>query len=325
MVLPERLVSVVIVSFNTSSTLHDCLVSLREAACETILEIIVADNNSTDGTRQMVRECFPEVRLIANEENLGFGVANNQGVTVAHGKYVLLLNSDTLVRHGAIERLVAEVEEAPEIGLVGPRLVGIDGKPQRSAFRFPSPPVLLLEQLSLISFILSPCKQHARGHHDHVCAVDWLLGACLLGRRDLLLSLGPFDPDFFMYAEDVDLCYRVRQAGREVCYVPVSTITHLGGVSSRRDRARMAVQSTASMYLFYRKHYTRWAMLQALLIFRGIAILKLLRDTSRLASSALCGRQQEQRRLLREDLGIWLRVLCLQPPMLTISHEGFTR
>jgi GT2 family glycosyltransferase len=280
-----------------------------------VCEVLVVDNGSTDGSVQMVRDVFPSVRLIANTKNRGFGAANNQGVAAALGRYVLLLNSDTIVRSRAIERLVAHIEQEPGLGIVGPCLLGADGRNQRSAFRFPTPPVLLLEQLSLSWLLPTASRQHRGWQHANSFSVDWLLGACLMAQRDLLAALGPFDPEFFMYAEDIDLCYRAREAGWDIRLVPDVVITHLGGGSTDHDRARLALQSTASMYLFYRKHFSRFALLLAILIFRGVAALKWSRDLARWAGLALIGRGDEQRRLLLEDLRLWVRVFRLRPPV----------
>lgn len=309
------MLSVVIVSFNTAALLYNCLQSLF-AACEGMaLEVIVVDNASRDGSVAMVRAEFPQARLIANRRNVGFGVANNQAVAVARAPYVMLLNSDTIVPPGAAERLLRELDRAPDLGLVGPRLIGADGKVQRSAFRFPTPRALLLEQINLARFLPAARQAH---QPDETCArsVDWLIGACVLGRRDLLAALGPFDPRFFMYGEDIDLCYRLRRAGWDIRLAPCATITHLGGMSARRDRVRMALQATESMYLFYRKHYSERALLLAALIFRASAALKSLRDLVRLIWLTLASRDRERRAGVLMDLQVWQALLFLLPPAL---------
>lgn len=262
----------------------------------------------------MVRGEFPSVRLIANQENLGFGVANNQGVAAARGRHVLLLNSDTVVPSGTVALLLAKLQEDSEVGMVGPRLVNADGSAQRSAFRFPTPTILLLEQLSLTRLLPVVRRRDVGSGRDDSLSVDWLLGACLLARRDLLQTLGPFDPRFFMYGEDIDLCYRLRATGWDIRLVPEAVITHLGGQSARRYRVQMALRSTESMYLFYRKHYSTPALFSAVLIFRGVAAMKWLRDVGRLGWFALRGSEREHIRLLLEDLGLWVRVVRLHPP-----------
>jgi GT2 family glycosyltransferase len=319
--------SVVIVSFNTAALLYNCLRSLLEACEKLATEVIVVDNASEDGSAEMVRNSFSQVRLIANQQNVGFGVANNQAIAAACGKYVLLLNSDTIVWPGAIEQLLCEIERDPGLALVGPRLMGSDGRWQRSAFRFPTPGVLLLEQLNIARFVSE--YPEGRQHTGASLSVDWLIGACVLGRRDLLASLGPFDPRFFMYGEDIDLCYRLRKAGWDIRIVLSATITHLGAMSARHNPVRMALQATESMYLFYRKHYGRRALALATLIFRSVAAVKSLRDLGRWAWLTLTGRNHQQRARLLTDIRVWIGVVLLDPPLLeppsTCGWNGASR
>lgn len=271
----------------------------------------MVDNGSADGSPEMVRAQFPTVRLIANCENLGFGRASNQGVAAATGRYVLLLNSDAVLCPGAIDRLLAALRANPGVGLVGPRLLNADGSVQRSARRFPTPAVLLLEQLSLARLL--PVARSDGPRRPDSLPVDWLLGACMLGRRDLLRALGPFDPSFFMYGEDIDLCFRLRATGRGVRLVPRAVVTHLGGGSTQRRRAQLALESTTSMYRFYRKHYGAGCLRIAVVIFRAVALVKLPRDVGRLAWTVLRGRNRRRARRLGEDVRLWLRVLALSP------------
>jgi len=309
-------VSVVIVSFNTATLLYNCLTALFEACATLALEVIVVDNASCDGSAEMVRAAFPQVQLVVNQENLGFGAANNQAISIALGQYVLLLNSDTIIWPGAIEQMLRELEDTPALAAVGPRLIGGDGKWQRSAFRFPTPVVLLLEQFNLARF--TPVVRRRRRKHSSGSSfsVDWLIGACLLVRRSALATLGAFDTRFFMYGEDIDLCYRLRSAGWDIRLVPDATIMHLGGMSTRRNRLRMAIQATASMYLFYNKHYTRRDLLLAALIFRGTAVIKSLRDLGRWIWLTLHDRNPEQRSILLNNLRIWFGIIALRPPLL---------
>jgi GT2 family glycosyltransferase len=289
---------------------------------ETPFEVIVVDNGSSDGSAEMVRESFPQVRLVINRENVGFGAANNQAISIARGQYVLLLNSDTIVRPGAIEQLLRELEGAPDVAAVGPRLVGGDGTTQRSAFRFPTPLVLLLEQLNLARFAPVTGRRDRKRSSAGAISVDWLIGACLLVRREALARLEGFDRRFFMYGEDIDLCYRLRSAGWDIRLAPGATITHLGGMSSRRQRLRMAIQATASMYLLYNKHYSKRALQLAALIFRGAALLRSLRDVGRWAWLSLTRRNPERRDTLLEDLRIWFGIIALRPPVLEPTSKS---
>jgi GT2 family glycosyltransferase len=305
------LVSAVVVSYNACAHLRDCLQSIETDARTVVGEVIVVDNNSHDGSPEMVQSEFPSVILIGNEENVGFGIANNQGTAIATGHYVLLLNSDTRVNAAAVRELVSAMECDPGVGLVGPRLLNADGSIQRSAAPFLTPFNLALDQLGVAreprerSWQTDP----ARGRS----LAGYLKGAALLGRTEVLRRFGPFDPEFFMYCEDIDLCYRLQRAGLRVKLVPEAVIIHVGGQSSKRNYEAMAVQAIASTYLFYRKHYGRLALVLAVGIVRGVSVLKWLRDGVRYISARARQCRAEESRW-RRDMQVWLRITALRPP-----------
>ena len=275
-------VSVVLVSHNTIKPLRDALRALRQLDEGLISEILVVDNASSDGSVQMLRSEFPDVRVMHNVTNVGFGIACNQGVEQALGDYVMLLNSDTRVQPGAVPRLLEALVEQPGVALVGPRLINEDGSLQRSAYRFPTPLILLLEQTNLAQYI--PAVAYTAVHHGtRPASVEWLKGACLLARRSVLRQMGPFDPRFFMYAEDIDLCLRLRKQGWDIRYVPDAVVVHLGGRSAAPYGDRMVAQFVASMYLFYVKHYGPRMLRLAHLVFGVTAAAKRLRDAMRIA------------------------------------------
>lgn len=309
MTADQGCVSAVVVSYNTVGMLRRCLSSLA-AAAGPIAEVLVVDNASRDGSAAMVRDEFPKVRLIANAENVGFGVANNQALAVARGTYALLVNSDAFVPPGTTERLLVELVTHPTVGIVGPRLVNADGSLQRSAFRFPTPLVTLVEQLGLVRYLPSISYRHAEMDMDRSHSVDWLKGACLLARTALLRRYGPFDPQFFMYGEDVDLCHRLRASGHDVRLVPEATVTHLGEASTQRHAGRAVIQFVESTYMIYRKHHAR-QLPAIILVFRFVAALKCLRELARLAWRAIGGSSVD--RSMLGDLRLWLRVIRLRP------------
>jgi GT2 family glycosyltransferase len=210
----------------------------------------------------------------------------------------LLLNCDTRVNAAAVRALVTALETDRRLGLVGPRLLSADGSRQRSAFRFLTPANLALEQLGLAG------RKPADGY---------LKGAALLGRTDVLRRFGPFDPDYFMYCEDVDLCYRLRGAGLGVRLVPQAIITHVGGQSTKRHYEAMAVQAIASTYLFYRKHYSPTALSRAVAVVRGISALKWMRDAARLLW-ATANKRPEEEDYWRREMLVWRRIRALRPP-----------
>ncbi|MCL4289637.1 MAG: glycosyltransferase family 2 protein [Thermoleophilia bacterium] len=221
-------VSVVVVVLNGLPWLERCLESVRD------LETVVVDHGSTDGSVELVRERFPDARLV-EQGNVGMGGGNNAGMRVASGRYFLLLNPDAWLHPGAAERLVALADASPDVAVVGPRLLNPDGTLQRSLRAFPTvwrlaTEYLFVRKLAPRSTLLNPLYV---GGFDHAEArdADWVSGACLLVRRAATEEVGLFDEDFFMFSEETDWCYRFRRAGWRVVFCPEAEVTHVGGVS----------------------------------------------------------------------------------------------
>jgi len=252
--------SIIIVSYNTREDLERCLSSLATAPPSTTHEVVVVDNASTDGSPEAVSAGHPEVRLLALERNVGFGPANNAGIRATSAPLLLLLNSDTTVPAGAIDRLVADLRAHPEVAIVGPRLVDADGRPEISFGAMMGPASDARQKLL--------GRLYARGWAAAVRRVerlartahypDWISGACMLARRADLEAVGLFDERFFLYTEDVDLCAGVRARGRRVRFTPEAEVTHLRGQSGRHDRQAVSRASVESRVAFYRKHHPRW-------------------------------------------------------------------
>ena len=252
-------VSVVVVSYNVRELLGRCLRSLAAAAPGRTLEILVVDNGSSDGTVETVQREFPDVTLIANAANRGFTAANNQATAVAHGTTLLYLNPDTEVRPGALEAMLAHLEEDPHVGVVGPRLSFPDGRTQSSRRRFPTPLTALVES-TIVQRWWPACPvldwYYVMERSDEETQdVDWLYGACLLVRRDVIETVGAFDERFFMYSEEVDLCRRIRDRGWRVVYVPAARVVHYEGRSSEQDLARRAQNFHESKCRYVEKHF----------------------------------------------------------------------
>jgi hypothetical protein len=259
-------VSVVIVSLNTRLVLRECLDSVRRETASLRVQTIVVDNNSTDGSPEMVEQDYPEAQLIRSRVNLGFAGANNLGFQSARGRYVVLLNSDAFLSEGSLERSVRHMDENRKAGLAGGRLVGRDGSWQPSARMFPS----LLDDLIVRSGLAARFpRSRFFGRFDRTWAsamepaeVDWVPGAYSIIRSEALNAVGPFDTRFFLYCEEVDLCKRLKQNGYSICYWPDIRITHIGGESSRQMRsvemsnvgAQLTLWRMRSTLLYYRKH-----------------------------------------------------------------------
>jgi GT2 family glycosyltransferase len=241
-------VSVVVVTHNSAPWIERCLESVRGH------ETIVVDNGSSDGTARLVRERFPDVRLV-EQGNVGMGAGNNAGMRLGSGRYFLLLNSDAWVVGDAVARLARFADEQQEVAVVGPRLLNEDGTLQRSARAFPTLWRLATEYLFLRK--LAPRSRALNAFyeggfdHDEAREVDWLFGACLLVRRDAADEVGLFDEDFFMFSEETDWCFRFRQAGWGVWFFPGAEVVHLGGAS---HGGRLFAENVRGHLRFLAKH-----------------------------------------------------------------------
>lgn len=263
-------VTIIIVSWNTREILRDCLRSIYENAGALEFETIVVDNASADGSAQMVARDFPQVQLVANPDNRGFAAANNQGMALARGRYVLLLNSDTVVLDRALEKTLAFADAHPEAAVVGCRVLNPDRTWQRTCSRFPSALNLLLSSTYL--YKLFP-KSRFWGREfmlywdrSDVREVDVVSGSFMLVRREAIARIGMMDEAFFMYAEETDWCYRFRQAGYKALFTPAGSIIHLGGASSRQAASKMRLQLSASILYFLKKHKSRGEYVLACLL-----------------------------------------------------------
>jgi len=259
--------SVIIVSWNVRDLLDDALDAVYTAGTHTPeLEVIVVDSASGDGTPEMIRERYPQVHLIASDENLGFAKGNNRGIAAARGDLLLLLNADTVVRGDALAVLVSYLQEHPDTGMVGPRLLNADGTTQSSRRRVPNLPVLFLESTWLQG--LASKRQLARFYledraDNEVQVVDWLTGAAMLIRREVLDDVGGLDEGFFMYSEELDWCRRIGDAGWKIVYTPAAEIVHYGGKSSEQVAPARHIYYQSSKIRYTRK-YHGWLVAEAL-------------------------------------------------------------
>lgn len=309
----------VIVSFNTRDHLSACLGSLAHTK---LVETVVVDNGSTDGSIELVRDQYKWVRLEVASANDGYGAAANRGIACCTAPYVLLLNSDTELQPDAAHALTAYMTSHPRAGVVGPRILNADGSLQASCFPFPTPWSALLSETELgylIRYVPGVRRRYLRTwSHDRPRVVPWVRGAALAIRRDAFAQLGGFDARFHMYFEEVDFCYRAHTLGWEVHFAPVTDVLHHGGVSTRHYRAAMLARYYESMLLFYRLHYSarRLARLQALL--RAIALTRLGRDRLRMSLS----RADATRRRLSENVALWRELVHRRWPGVTDVSRG---
>lgn len=250
--------SIIIVNWNTRSIVCDCLRSIYQQGGEIDLEVIVIDNASTDGSVEMVKKDFPQVTLIENSQNLGFAAANNQGIAISKGRYVLLLNSDTIVLDNALAKTVAFADSHLEAAVVGCRVLNPDRTLQPTCFMFPSILNMLLSSTYLYK-LFPKSKFFGRERmtwwdRSDVREVDVVTGCFMLVRQDAIKKVGSMDEQFFIYGEETDWCYRFKQANWKILFAPGAEIIHLGGQSAKKRATTMVVQLRKSILQFMKKH-----------------------------------------------------------------------
>lgn len=283
--------SIIIVNYNAKRFLRQCLTSLYTNESNLSFEAIVVDNNSHDGSVSMVRTDFPQTRLVENGGNVGFAKANNIGLEKARGKYTLLLNSDTKVVGDALEKMVLFLDNHPNVAVVTARLVYPDFSDQGVARTFPSPIHGLFGRRSLLTRLF-PNNKYSQKYlvsHTHTTEkpfeVDWVSGACLMVRKEVLEEVGSLDERFWMYWEDADLCFRIKQKGLKVYCVPEAIVVHYEGKSvTKKTSNRCIIEFNKSAYRYYRKHHIR----SSFEIMNFVAIIGLtLRTLALLTANAL--------------------------------------
>lgn len=247
------MLSIIIVSYNARTDLERCLESLHAAPPVLVHETIIVDNHSTDGSADAARR-WKGVRAIENATNIGFAAANNVGIRASRGELLLLLNSDTVVPAGAIDRLTAALDAHPDVAVIGPRLVDANGRAELSFGKMITP----LNELRQKRLARSDAVQQLtrRRHYP-----DWVSGACLLVRREDAEAVGLLDERFFLYTEDVDFCAAIRARARRILFEPTIDVVHLGGRSASSAQAQTDRAYRRSRIAFYEKHHPAWVPL----------------------------------------------------------------
>lgn len=258
--MEDARLSISIVNWNTRDRLKDCLKSIYNNANSVTFETIVVDNNSGDDSSEMVRTMFPQVRLLENAENIGFGRANNQAIRASNGQYVLILNPDTLLSPGCLDSLVSLLAERTDVGAVGPKILNPDGSIQLTCIR--NMPTVLTEFVEAAHLVGRFPRNRIVGHHymtycDRNVAreVDLLSGCCLMAKKAVLEAVGSFDEAFFIFGEDMDLCYSIRKAGWKLWYLPSAEVIHFWGESTKQIPREQVFHRQQAKYLFFRKHF----------------------------------------------------------------------
>jgi N-acetylglucosaminyl-diphospho-decaprenol L-rhamnosyltransferase len=254
--------SIVIITWNMRKMLEDLLDSIRRHTEGISYELIVVDNHSGDGTAEMMRERFPDARLIENPENRGVAAARNQAFRIAEGRYLVTLDADMVLRENSLRQLVRFMDETPDAGLVGCKLTFPDGSIQPSSRRYPTPLSFLLRRLEFIPFVRNSktLRNHEMAEWDRgdTRPVDYVIGACQLIRREAMDRVGLLDENIFYGPEDVDYCLRMYQHGFKVYYYPHTSIVHFEQrITKKKFFSRLTWLHLKGVVYLFRKHHGR--------------------------------------------------------------------
>jgi GT2 family glycosyltransferase len=253
--------SIIIVSWNVRELLRACLLSIDRNREDYDLEVIVVDNASDDGSPVMVSELFPWVTLIRCEENVGFPRGNNIGLERANGRYFLLLNPDTEIQPYSFKLMIEYLDRHDEVGLVGPQLLNADGSVQSSRRRFPTIATAIFESSWLEPIAPKRILRHYYVHDlpdDEPSEVDWVTGACMLTRREVLTKVGGLDEAYFMYSEELDWCRRIKDAGWQIVYLPTAQVLHHVGKSSEQAVTARHINFQQAKLRYFQKYHGPW-------------------------------------------------------------------
>ncbi len=260
--------SIIIVSFNTSKLLDNCLSALIKSIKSDELqgktEIIVIDNNSRDDSVEVVQRKYSRVMLIQNKENLGYSRANNQGIIKASGEKIMLLNSDAQLKEKSLKSLLDLMDSSPIIGVIGPKILNTDGTLQYSLGFFPTISKVFcwmwfLDDIPLLNRFIKAYHTENRIFYEKKKLVDWVTGAVLLFRKKVIEKAGLLDEELFMYGEEMEWCYRIKKAGYQIIYSPIISVFHHKG-SSGEGKTAGILEEFKSIIFFYQKHMPLWQM-----------------------------------------------------------------
>ncbi|MCS1394262.1 glycosyltransferase family 2 protein [Lysinibacillus boronitolerans] len=254
--------SIVIVNYNTKKLTLECIKSIYNANKLYDVEIIVVDNASSDDSVSAIKNLFPRVHIIENQKNVGFSKANNQAICTSDARYVLLLNSDTIVKKDSLSTIIEYMDVFQDVGAVGCEVNLADGTLDKACHRgFPTPDASFYYMIGLAQKY--PTSPKYNSYHKsylnmkEIHDIDCLVGAFMMVRREVIEQVGLLDEEFFMYGEDIDWCYRIKEAGWRIVYNPTVSITHYKGASSRKKPFKIVYEFHRAMYIFHKKHFAK--------------------------------------------------------------------
>lgn len=268
--------SIIIVNYNTKKLTFECIESIYKSNMNYQFEIYMVDNNSSDDSVQVIKDNFPKVNVIANKENVGFSRANNQAIQLSKGRYVLLLNSDTIVRETTLDTIIKFMDDYKDVGVTGCKVILPDGTLDKACHRgFPTPDASFYYMTGIAKKF--PNNPRFNKYHksylnlNEIHEIDCLVGAFMMVRREAIDEVGMLDEEFFMYGEDIDWCYRIKEAGWKVYYYPHVSIVHYKGASSKKKPTKIVYEFHRAMYLFHKKHFAkRYNIFINFLVYTGI-------------------------------------------------------
>ncbi|MEO0288302.1 MAG: glycosyltransferase family 2 protein [candidate division WOR-3 bacterium] len=270
------MISVIVVTYNSEKFIRSCLKSVISSFKKREFEIIVVDNCSSDSTARIVYDEFKNVRLIRLKKNKGFAYANNLAMERSNGDFLCLLNPDTIVTENALERMADFLERNDDVGMVGAKLKNFDGSLQLSCRRFPNYLNVFFGRKSLLRNIFpnNPISKDFMLEYldyDKIQDVDWMMGAAVMLKKDLVEKIGFFDENFKLFVEDTDLCYRIKKSGKRVVFLPDAIVFHFHGASVKEGFSRAQVYHNLGMFNFFRKHFIKTGIFKFIL-YCGIII-----------------------------------------------------
>ncbi|RSK28664.1 glycosyltransferase family 2 protein [Bacillus sp. HMF5848] len=271
-------ISIIIVNYNTKKLTIDAISSVLCSNTSYTYEILVVDNASSDGSVEAIRQQHSEVKIIANDHNVGFSKANNQAIKIATGRYILLLNSDTIVHEATLQIMTKLMDEQPKIGASGCKVLLPNGELDKACKRgFPTPSAsfFYISKLTKLFPTNPSINRYHMGHiqPDQASSIDCLVGAFMMVRKETIDRVGLLDETFFMYGEDIDWCYRIKEAGWDIYYYPKTHIIHYKGASSRKKPKKIVYEFHRAMYIFHKKHYEKkYSFLVNWLVYGGIGL-----------------------------------------------------
>jgi GT2 family glycosyltransferase len=302
-------VSIIVVNWNTKELLLDCLRSIYGTTIDLNIEVIVVDNGSLDGSSKAVKENFPQAKLIENSDNKGFAKANNQALSNASGRYILLLNSDAILTDGSLKKLITFMDKTPVAGAAACQYLNRDGSKQNSFDNFPTLATELLNK-SLLK-ILFPGKYPSKKKEYHEpMEIESAIGACMIVRAETLKQVGVFDEDYFFFLEETDWCFRMHKAGWKIYHLPHIKVYHLQGQSKEKNPSKAWIEYYRSSYIFFKKNRNAlsYYILRITRIFK--LIINLILVLLGLFLTLALDKGLKRRFRIYRDLLIWHLKLC---------------